>query len=119
MIDLGQNWRMFKMMREVADQNKRLRQTGGHVLDWMFGNYALAAAMSFRGDLDRDKSTLGLRNVLHDIADRPTVLKTAHPRDRVSFGCSAFPGRINSAPGHREYLQTPNATATMMVRAVV
>jgi len=67
-------------MREVVQRNERLRQTGGHVLDWMFGNYALAAAMSFRRDLDRDKSALGLRNLLHEIAERPTILNRGRYR---------------------------------------
>jgi hypothetical protein len=80
MISLGQNRRMFKMMRDVADRNARLRETGGHVLDWMFENYALAAAMSFRRDLDRDMSTLGLLNLLYEIADRPTIINRGRYR---------------------------------------
>lgn len=80
MIGLGQNRRMFKMMREVAEWNARLRETGGHVLDWMFGNYALAAAMSFRRDLDRDSSTLGLLNLLYEIEQRPTIINRARYR---------------------------------------
>jgi hypothetical protein len=41
MMALGQNRRMFNMMREVVERNRRLQQTGGHVIEWMFGNYAL------------------------------------------------------------------------------
>src|SRR6266849_2215612 len=91
MISLGQNRRMFRMMRDVADRNARLRETGGHVLDWMFENYALSAAMSVRRDLDRDDSTLGLLNLLYEIEERPTIINRAryrtmwnpHPRDGV------------------------------------
>ena len=68
---------MFKMMRDVADRNERLRKTGGHVLDWMFGNYALAAAMSFRRDLDRDTSALGLLSLLYEIEGRPAIINRA------------------------------------------
>ena len=77
------------MMREVVERNQRLQQTGGHVIEWMFGNYALSAAMSFRRDLDRAESTLGLLNLLHEIEERPTIINRGryramwnfHPRD--------------------------------------
>lgn len=70
-IDLGRNRRMFKMLREVAERNERLRETGGHVLDWMFGNYVVAAAMTFRRELDKRNGTRNLRHLLHDIEKYP------------------------------------------------
>ena len=85
MIGLGQNRRMFRMMRDVLDRNRRLQETGGHVLDWMFGNYALAAAMSFRRDLDRDASTLGLLNLLYEIEVRAAILNRARYRATWKF----------------------------------
>jgi hypothetical protein len=33
MIALGWNRRMFKIMREVVNNNARVRETGGHVVD--------------------------------------------------------------------------------------
>ena len=49
----GWNRLMFKMMREVVNNNARVRETGGHFVDWMFTNYLLSAAMSFRRDVDQ------------------------------------------------------------------
>jgi hypothetical protein len=74
MIALGWNRRMFRMMREVVEANPRVQETCGHVIDWMFGNDVLSAAMSLRRDVDRDSSTLSLRRLLHEIADRPETL---------------------------------------------
>lgn len=72
------------MMRGVARKNERLRETGGHVIDWMFGNYVLAAGMSFRRDLDRDSSTLGMLNLLYEIEERPTIVN--RERYRLKWG---------------------------------
>jgi hypothetical protein len=80
MIALGRNRHMFKMMRDVADRNERLHKTGGHVLEWMFGNYLLSAAMSFRRGLDRDTSPLGMLNLLYEIEERPTIINRARYR---------------------------------------
>ena len=70
MIALGWNRRMFKMMREVVNNNARVRETGGHVVDWMLTNYLLSAAMSFRRDVDQQGSTLSMRQLLYEIEER-------------------------------------------------
>jgi hypothetical protein len=83
-ISLGWNRRMFRMMRDIVQANTRLQQTGGHVIDWMFGNYVVTAAMTFRRELDRQAGTENLRNLLHEIEARPEVLSRA--RHRAMWG---------------------------------
>lgn len=46
-FSLGRNRRMFRAQRDIVKTNTRLQKTGGHVIDWMFGNYVVTAAMTF------------------------------------------------------------------------
>lgn len=78
--DLGRNRQMFKMVRDVTECNERLKQTGGHVLSWMFDNYVVAAAMSFRREL-AGKHYRNLRQLLHQIEDRPHIINRRRYRD--------------------------------------
>jgi hypothetical protein len=80
MYHLGHNRRIFRLVRGIANDNHRVRDTGGHVLDWMFGNYVLAAGMMFRRDVDRDQSTVNLLNLLYELGERPQVVNRGRYR---------------------------------------
>lgn len=87
-IGLHWNRRMFRMMREIAKDNHRLQMTGSYALDWMFENYVVAAAMTFRRELDKQAGTENLRNLLFEIVKRPDVLSRA--RHRKLWGPATF-----------------------------
>lgn len=86
MIVLGSSRDTFDMMRDIVGRNRRLRETGGYLLDWIFGNYAVAAAMTFRREIDGTQGQ-SLRQMLHEIEARPTVL--SRTRYRKEWGSAS------------------------------
>ena len=53
-----------------------MRRTGGHVLDWMYFNYAAAAiAMTLRWNAQQE--TTNLRHLLHEMEEQPQVTTSA------------------------------------------
>jgi hypothetical protein len=82
-INLAWNRRMLRMMNEVVERNDRLRETGGHVIRWMFNNYIVASAMTFRRELDRQGGTENLRHLLEEVESRPQVVNRKRSLERV------------------------------------
>jgi hypothetical protein len=71
-----QAWRHrnFRLMRGIAEQNTRLRETGGFFLQWAAQNYLAAAAIAFRRELDTQRGTENLFHVLTEMHQRPRVV---------------------------------------------
>jgi hypothetical protein len=95
-VSLGWNRRIFRLLQDVARRNPRLQATGGHVLDWMFENYIVSAAMTFRRELDKLGDAENLRNLLHEMKKRPDVISRARHRAAWGAPAGAFYGPDNA-----------------------
>jgi hypothetical protein len=74
-INLHWNRRMYRLLAAVYKANPRLQEAGGHLWTWMRDNYVAGAAMAVRRELDKDGSVANLRNMLHEMIQRPSVLR--------------------------------------------
>lgn len=90
LLELGASRQTFDLVRNIVSGNPRLKETGGHVLDWIFGNYAVAAGMTFRRELDTQSGTMSLLQLLSEVEARPQVLTRA--RYRAEWGAASGPG---------------------------
>lgn len=69
---LAWNRRMFRDVSKVFEHNAHLQEVGGFVYEWLRLNYAAAAAIAFRREVDRARH-MGFVHLLAEIADRPRV----------------------------------------------
>lgn len=76
LIHLGFKQQIFDLIRDVVAKNATLQETGGAVLDWMYGNYVESVMMHLRRELD-DWPGLNLVHLLDEMAKRPEVMTRA------------------------------------------
>lgn len=69
--------RTFRDVAEIFKSNPRLRETGGHLWDWMLLNYVANVLMRIRRLVDSQRGTVSIKQLLHAIINEPTVITRA------------------------------------------
>jgi hypothetical protein len=90
--EVGYLWQyhdLFWMMMKVANNNKRVLEKGGDLLDWIKNSYIEAGSVAFRRQLDTDKRSISLVNLLLEIQ-----------KNHAQFTKEQFQRKIPFPPGH-------------------
>jgi hypothetical protein len=64
---------MFGKLKEIVQANKRLQKPNSYI-DWLVGNYAVAAAASVRRHTDVDPDSASLNRLILEIIEHPQAL---------------------------------------------
>jgi hypothetical protein len=91
-------WRVMK----VVNENKRLQESGGLLIKWLKHSYIEAGCVGLRRQLDQDKRSVSLRNVLKDLK-----------REAKSITQDQFVGFIAFAPNSAFHNPTKYKIAQM------
>ena len=83
-VNQSWNYRMFRLVAGLFEQNTQLQQVGGFVWDWLAQNYVAGASMTLRRELDRQAGTENLLGLLHELQERPSVIDRS--RFRATWG---------------------------------
>jgi hypothetical protein len=96
--DIHELFRLRRTFRDVADvfrNNQRLRETGGHVWDWMLLNHVAAVLIRLRRQVDNQNNTVNLKKLLHEIIANPHVISRARRRPRYPVKSELLGGLID------------------------
>jgi hypothetical protein len=76
--------RTFRDVAEVFRNNPQLQEHGGHVWDWMRLNHVASVLMRLRRLIDRQRNTVSLKQLLHEIIEQPHVISRGRRNNRYS-----------------------------------
>jgi hypothetical protein len=79
-IELFSLRRTFRDVAEVFQNNRRLQNVGGHLWGWMTRNYAASVLIRVRRQVQGQKGTVDLDQLLNAIINRPDVITRGRRR---------------------------------------